>query len=96
MSEFYNKTYNYNQLEIDVVKRADCVIISCLDKQLHKSYQETFTPELVTSRFNIGNLNNFVAIINRAFSNETIVIVPEHGKLNIEIIYSGLNNLKFY
>jgi hypothetical protein len=87
MTEFYNKTYNYNQLEIDVVKRTECVIISCLDKQLHKSYQETFTQEIVFNMFGIGNLNNFIKIIEYVIDNNKIVILSEPEKLNFNIDY---------
>ena len=89
MDEFYSKTYNYNQLEIDVVKRADCVTISCLDKQLHKSYQETFTIDIVSNVYNIGNLNNFIKIIGKVFENNTITIIPEYNKLNFDINYKS-------
>jgi hypothetical protein len=84
MTEFYSKTYNY--LEIDVVKRADCVTISCLDKQLHKSYRETFTCEIIANMFNMGSLKNFIVILEQAFDEKSILIVSEHEKLNFEII----------
>jgi hypothetical protein len=88
MTEFYSKSYNYNHFEIDVVKRNEYVIVSCLDKQLHKSYQETFTQEIIFNMFGINNLNNFVTIIKYSFDSETITIVDEHEKLNFEINYN--------
>jgi hypothetical protein len=93
MDESYNKTYNH--YEIDVVKRADCVTISCLDKQLHKSYQETFTIDIVSNVYNIGNLNNFIKIIAKVFENDMITIIPEHNKLNFDINYNEEFAFKF-
>jgi hypothetical protein len=77
--------YHYEQFEINVMQRDNCVIMLCLDKQLLISYQEIFTSEIIINRYNICNLNNFIVIIKRAFSNRTFVILLEHDKLNFEI-----------
>ena len=60
MSESYKQTYNYNEYEFDIIKRADNVIIICLDKQLYKSYQETFTSDIIANIFSVNNSNDFI------------------------------------
>lgn len=95
MSEFYKRTYNLNQLEFDVVRRGENLTITCLDKELHKSYQDTFTNEIVSNSFSINNLKNFIEIIDWSFTHNSISIVTESRKLNIEINYSNVLEFKF-
>lgn len=95
MSEFYKRTYNLNQLEFDVVSRGENVIITCLDKELHKSYQDTFTNEIVSNSFSINNLKNFIEIIDWSFAHNSISVVAKSRKLNIEINYSNVLEFNF-
>lgn len=95
MSEFYKRTYNLNELEFDVVRRSENVIITCLDKQLHRSYQDVFTDEIVSNSFSINNLKNFIEIIDWSFTHNSITVIAESRKLNIEINYSNVLEFKF-
>jgi hypothetical protein len=95
MSESYKQTYNYNEYEFDIIKRADNVIIICLDKQLYKSYQEIFTSDIIANIFSVNNSNDFIQIIDFAFKNNSFTVIPELSKLNIEINYSNVLDFKF-
>lgn len=77
----------YNNLEFDIVKRSD-VTITCLDKLLHKSYQETFTESDVNEHFNLQNLDNFVEILKSAFKKNTVDIITQSDQISINVNFN--------
>jgi len=83
------KTIQYNNFEIDVVKRDDNIMITCLDKLMHKSYQDTFTNVYTFEVLGINNLRNFFNIINHSFDNNTFTIVSINNNIILHIIYNG-------
>jgi len=82
------KIIQYNNFEIDVVKRDDNIMITCHDKRMNKLYQESFSESYAFNVLSINNLNNFINIINHCFDNNTFVIVSDNDNIIINIIYN--------
>lgn len=83
-------TYCHNEYEFDVVKKDDNVTITCLDKSLHKSYQESFTEHYVNETLSVGNLYNFFEIICHCFNNKNFTVIMNCDSININIYYSNI------
>lgn len=88
-----NNTFYHNNYEIDIVKRDDNVTITCLDKALHKSFQEIFTEQFVNESLSVGNLHNFFEIINYSLDNKMYSVVSSVNNIELNINYS--NGLKY-
>jgi len=85
------RTVQHNNFDIDVTKNDDNVLITCLDKLMHKTYQELFTNKYTQEVFTINNLDNFFNIINHSFDNNTFTVISDNDYIIINITYnSGL------
>lgn len=89
-----SKTFKVNNLELELIKNNDVIIIVCLDKILHKSYKEQYTKEMIKHNFSIDNLDNFYQIITYSFENYTYLLISELEAINIKINFDRIG-LKF-
>jgi hypothetical protein len=91
ISPMDKRTVQHNNFDIDITKNDDNVLITCLDKLMHKTYQESFTIKYTQEVFTIDNLDNFFNIINHSFDNNTFTVISDHDYIIINITYnSGL------
>jgi len=80
------RTVQHNNFDIDVIKNDENVLITCLDKQMNKTYQESFTNSYTREVFTI---NNFFNIINYAFDNNAFTVMTMHDYIIIHITYNS-------
>jgi len=84
-----NKTTQRKNYDIDIIKNDNNVIITCLDKIMHKLYKESFTNEYTRNVLLINNLDNFFNIVNDSFKNNTFTVVLDHDNILINIMYNA-------